>query len=313
MTVTEPQGEKEWSVEELLSKAEDLIDAFQFEAAEKFVTRVLDTTPESCLALQFHASILIETGRHQLAVEALEKAIGVEPDAGYEKYFALAQLSEGAKAFGCYERGVSILRLGDEEDKSLKVSSALCAAAELYMTDLCDQADAEDRCTKLLQEALATDPTNPEVYRVMADLLLVQQNTELARESMTKCYSLWRMAASPDPSECDPDSMDSEPTERGLPNYDFRLACAKIMLELSMFEEAEEIIDQLLADDDEACTPWYLLGVLNVMCDSGSAEIAREAFTAAEALVLREDEEEQDEELLASIRSFLADLPTTDE
>ena len=62
-----------------------------------------------------------------------------------------------------------------------KVSTACCAAAEIFMTDLCDDEDAEIQCSSWLERAMSTDPTNPEVFRVLADLRMCQEKPEEAQ------------------------------------------------------------------------------------------------------------------------------------
>jgi len=70
-----------------------------------------------------------------------------------------------------YNKGVEVLKRdadsyrigGRDEDCSLairQVASAYASIAELYMTDLCDEAGAEQNCEGSLQEGLKVDPTN---------------------------------------------------------------------------------------------------------------------------------------------------------
>ena len=49
-------------------------------------------------------------------------------------------------------------------DLKYEISSAFVSIAELFMTDLCDEDDAETECEKYLNLSLAADPTNIETY-----------------------------------------------------------------------------------------------------------------------------------------------------
>jgi len=70
-----------------------------------------------------------------------------------------------------YKKGIDVLKKdaemykigGREEDTALavrQVASAYASVAELYMTDLCDEPNAETNCEQALQEALQIDNGN---------------------------------------------------------------------------------------------------------------------------------------------------------
>lgn len=85
----------------------------------------------------------------------------LEPEEGPDKYLYMAQLHEGREALGHYEKGLELLRkkLADgadrpkEEEVALRqrVCMAYCSVGELFLTDLCFDADAETRCQVRLQ------------------------------------------------------------------------------------------------------------------------------------------------------------------
>ena len=55
-----------------------------------------------------------------------------------------------------------------EEIKGLHedISAAFCSLAEVYLTDLCEEDEAQDTCLALMDKALAYDPTNIEALQV---------------------------------------------------------------------------------------------------------------------------------------------------
>ena len=51
-----------------------------------------------------------------------------------------------------------------------QVSTAHCSVAELFMTDLCDEEEAEEVCKTSIMKAIEVDPSNPETYQHMVSL-----------------------------------------------------------------------------------------------------------------------------------------------
>lgn len=90
--------------------------------------------------------------------QVLARSILLGPEEGPDKYLYMAQLHEGREALGHYEKGLDLLRkqLADgggaggpkEAEAALRQRAcmAYCSVAELFMTDLCFEEDAEARC-----------------------------------------------------------------------------------------------------------------------------------------------------------------------
>lgn len=287
-------------IDTLLTTAEELVDAFQFETARELTTKALEIDPHSVKALQLHAAISIELGDIPTGHHCLQTIINEQPETIPDVYLALAQLSSGKTALDYYVKGIEIfqqnLQTLQDEDR-MAASSAMCAVAELFMTDLCEEEDAEKRCEEALEHAKTVCPGNPEVYRVECDLRLVQQKETEASVAMQRCLAAWAEA--------------EEDGSRRM-SFEFRTAVAKLLIEMRQFEDGETILEQLIEEDDEAYLPWYLLGVSCVFKED-ELETAREAFEMARFLLMRESEEQRDEELLESIAEFLSDLPAVEE
>lgn len=60
------------------------------------------------------------------------------------------------------ESHVNIEEYKEEHSLERDLSSIYCSIAELYLTDLCDESDAESCCTAAIKSAMETDPTNAE-------------------------------------------------------------------------------------------------------------------------------------------------------
>ena len=64
-------------------------------------------------------------------------------------------------------------------DVSREMSNAFCAVAELWMTDLCDEGEAEVECGLSVEKAVEADQTNPEAWQTKSRLHLVKSEFEV--------------------------------------------------------------------------------------------------------------------------------------
>jgi len=58
---------------------------------------------------------------------------------------------------------------------------------------------------------------------------------------------------------------EEEEEESNTPTYDFRINTAKILVELEEPQKASQVLEMLLAEDDEVVEIWYLLGYVYVL------------------------------------------------
>ena len=142
-----------FSIEEILDKADNFIEEYNYEMAQKFLERALEINCDHPRALETIASLLLESGEIEKAKQCLGRAITVQPNQGHTKYFSLAQFFGGDEALQIYRQGILVAESalgqfeGDEEKEVRKeCASAYSAVAELYMTDLCDEPEAETEC-----------------------------------------------------------------------------------------------------------------------------------------------------------------------
>lgn len=287
------------TVQELLVQAENALDRFELEECLRLCEQAIQLDAGSVDALQLYASVLIEMGQVEPAREVLLKAIAISPNTGFEKYLAVAQLSISQESLGFYSEAARILNeeaaqtTDAEELKQLKRqrSGIFCSAAELYLTDLCFEDNAESQCEQLVNEAIQADSTNPEAYRIQADLRLGQERKEDAKASIIHCLSLWK---------------DLSFDDLQFPLYDQRIAMAKVALEVDLFEESTTILEGLLEEDDSVIDTWYLLGISQLSLKDVEGVI--EALVSALALMVRLPQEDVDEEQKESIFKVLQEI-----
>lgn len=201
-------------------------------------------------------------------------------DMHYEKYLILGQITNEFESLSYYQKSLSIINnlinTNDnnsmtskdqhefpDEDGHLKFlkSSILCSMAELFLTDLCMQPDAEQQCQHLLEIALDLDPLNVEVLQTMANFNMSQNLPLVAKENLMKSFSGWSHLLTMDSDEYD--DLDGENSLKvdELPSYEFRLCCCRLMIELGMFTESLLVATNLTNEDDSIVEPWYLVAL----------------------------------------------------
>ncbi|KAJ5333245.1 uncharacterized protein N7506_007028 [Penicillium brevicompactum] len=180
---------------------------------------------------------------------------------GAEKFLWLAQLSEagGKDSVLWFEMGVTSLRqalqglegktspeaIADIAQKKTKLSNALCAVAETYMTDLSWEEDAEARCEALITEAITVTPEAPEVLQTLASIRISQLRTEDAQAALVRSMGIWK---------------DLTPGDVNVPDFAIRISLARLLMEVTLEFEALEVLERLILEDDQSVEAWYLGG-----------------------------------------------------
>ena len=156
----------------------------------------------------------LQLGNAEQSLVALRKAIEFD-EQNAELWFRMGQVSEGQEALKCYGQGAGILtpqldtcdKKDDEKMKSLRtqLSQACCNVADLYMTDLCFESDAEEKTTNAVTMsfgynhggvagagatgALHEMPHHlPDPYQSLANLRLSQQKPWEASLAILKVW-----------------------------------------------------------------------------------------------------------------------------
>lgn len=260
------------SPESLLIQAATLLQTSQPEEALVYAKRalgLLQPTSEPTLAalpaLNLLGEISVELGDPESARDVFLAAAALDEDGasdGAEKFLWLAQLNEegGAESVRWFEKGVEVLKgeIGELEgklkksevtealeEKKQKMANALCGIAEVYMTDLSWEEDAEGRCEAAVTEALFVAPNSPEPLQTLASIRISQTRLEDARAALTRSMDLWK-------------SLD--PDDPKVPDYSTRISLARLLMEAEMEDEAIEVLERLVGENDSSVETWYLGG-----------------------------------------------------
>ncbi|CEJ90718.1 Putative Tetratricopeptide-like helical [[Torrubiella] hemipterigena] len=275
MAPSRPKSGKSDNPAKLLDDAETLLNVGKVEEAVALAENALENTGAGgdfeLRALNFLGILSIELGDVDEAKEYFEKAVKLDQDGtleekiggGPEKFLFLAELSDegGQDSVKWFDLGAVALRkqiqaLADNssktpeqqasyEEKQEKLGGVLCAVAEVYMTDLSWEEDAEQRCEALITEAMMVAPGSPETWQTVANVRISQERSDEAKEALKRSLEIWQ---------------DLPPEDPSVPAFPSRIALARLLLETDMMEEALTVLERLVTDDDESIEAWYLGG-----------------------------------------------------
>ncbi|KAL9101478.1 MAG: hypothetical protein Q9163_003273 [Psora crenata] len=260
----------------LLSLAERKLGMGEIEEASRCARKALKSLQRGCgeglmgtaalPAVHLLAEIEIERGDLDAARRLFEEAVVLDPEGripeaaggGAEKFLWLAQLSEqgGKESLRWFKRGAEVLRddiarLGEHvgpagQEKRKKLSGALCGMVEVYMTDLSWEEDAEATCERLIAEAMMVAPESAETWQTLASVRISQVRTAEAREALGKSMELWKNVG--------PEASSS------VPDFPTRVSLARLLMEVELQEEALEVVERLVSEEDQSVEAWYLGG-----------------------------------------------------
>ncbi|MBE3042463.1 tetratricopeptide repeat protein, partial [Candidatus Bathyarchaeota archaeon] len=270
MAPTRPKDKKAnkpLSFHALLQEATAKVQSGDHEGAIKAAQRALDGTGEGgdfeLAALNLLGLAHIELGDIDGARPRLLRAVEIDGDGshdealggGPEKFLWLAQISDegGADSVGWYERGAGVLRRQIAElsakasrteqddaalvEKSQSLAGVLCAVAEVYMTDLSWETDAEGRCEALVTEATMVCPESAETWQTVANVRISQERVEDARGALGRSMEVWRELPEGDVA---------------VPEFPTRVSLARLLMEVEMLTDAMWVLERLLSEDDES-------------------------------------------------------------
>lgn len=237
----------------LMCLAHSALARFAYDEACDLMQQALRLRPTDTEALDLLGDVLLTyMGEEEKGRAALQHSINVAPDAGYVKYFSLAQLEGAQTGLQMYERGlVNIARelaaavRGSEEERELRASAAqaCCAVAELWTTDLCMEDGAEGRCEAAVGAALGHLPDGVEGHYLLAQLRLRQQRIDESRAALSRAVSLLGACSDDD-----------------LPSTEVRVELAKLLVQVDEWGAAYRVLKGILREDDGNGFVWYLLG-----------------------------------------------------
>ena len=267
-----------------IEKAQDCMEQFppQVELAAKFFKKAFEMAPTDCDVLDAFGEFLANCGENEIAMQVLMQSCALEPEKNSSKYMYLSQLKQGKDSLECIERGIILMRkemANKERDEKLckmQIASAYCSVAEIYMTDLCDEPEAEDKCKQALKEAVELDPDDFEVNAQCAQFCKTVIEDAKAKVHCQKCMEVL-------------EKVKTKPEE--WPPGPVRATFTQTLLDLGLSDAAGCVIETLMEEDDEDPQLWYLAASANAQ--QGDKPGAMECLQTLEGLVGKRKEEFQ--------------------
>jgi len=222
-------------------------------------------------ALVLNAEIHLALGDVDQARSHFLRATNVDLDGALisaEPWLWLAQLCEegGRKSIEFFSKAAEVMRneidvLEDTEamavegnqkildGRKAKLADALCGMAEVYMTDLSWEADAENVCEQLVTEAVAVCPEqlSAGALQTLASVRISQDRVDDARQALKRSMEIWK--------DLPPDTQDD-----ARPDFATRVSLARLLMEVDVEKEAMNVLEGLVKEDDQSVEAWYLGG-----------------------------------------------------
>jgi hypothetical protein len=226
----------------------------------------------------------------------------------------LAQLSGGQESLGFLQRALSVLTERHRQTTADKlqnsrlkqeISGVYCLLTELYLTDCCFDADAEQLATRYAQQSIEWDQRNPDAYQAMASVLLSQSDrTGEAEQMLLKSVMLWM------PQQDLIDSGDysaqqlkaavtqfemCNETPVAMPEHKCRMANAKLWTELGRYQLSVRVLETLQQEMDEDLELWYLIAY-NYYCDGARRLWRANSANINSNIIINDDEQQQQQQ-----------------
>ena len=235
---------KSFTATDLVRKAEDFVARLDIDTACKFYERALQMDERNHEIMDAFAAIKLESGDIDTAEKLFRTSISIAPDNGYEKYMYMAQIVGGHEGVKFTLKGIELANeTGDRKPVS---ASMYCSLAEIYMTDLSNEKDAEQKCEFYVQKAIEMDGKfGIEPLQALGGLRVLQGKRKEATDAMKTVFERLQKATE----------------ESEIPEYEVRVRTAQLLLETNMAAEALSLIHVLLHENDEVPNVWYLGGL----------------------------------------------------
>lgn len=260
-----------------LSPCEQLLENIEMQLAQLDVPGAKQTAEEAmklatsddekAQVFDAMAQILLDEGIHvDEAVGYFKQAETLAPGSSFERCSNLGQLTQTHESLHYYQQGLNLLeqqicelgpkRKGEDPDVAMMraefmelAANIMCSIGDLYMTDLCDEENAEKECTRFLSEAIKIAPTNIDALRTIGNLRMIQGNKQQAIKHTKDAYQ---------------HLINAVDQGKPVPEFLSRTELAKQLYELQLWSDATELFCALLDEDEQIGELWLYAGVSSI-------------------------------------------------
>jgi predicted Zn-dependent protease len=141
--------------QELFRLAEEKYESLDYEEAEYFYGLAYAKNPQDEMLVMCYANLLKTTQQEKKAQTVLERNIQDVPAGTYKRFMELADIYHGVHSIQTYERGIDAARkclanpfksTAPEPEIKRDIAQAYAGIAEVCLTDLLEERDAEAKC-----------------------------------------------------------------------------------------------------------------------------------------------------------------------
>ena len=308
--LVDAQQQRAQQLAEHVSHAEELVGRAHYTEATQLLAALLSSHPTVAALHDLLALAAVGLGDTDGALQHIVAACQLDAHGSGDRWMYKGQLSHGREAMEAFERGAAVYRRQkddlqarqqqqnaahsddkeereDEEEEeeataegrlgrlaALRqcLSTAYVSMAELYVTDCCDESEAEQRCESLLAGAMDEWPNNADGAYATANLRLIQGDQQQAAHWLDRTVAILEhssddirlpalslLAAATSGSSC--------PLSSGAAaSYELRLNVAKLAYELGRHSQCARLLDALLDEDDQFIEVQHLAALAHMHC-----------------------------------------------
>ena len=315
-------------IDKLIEKGNECLNRAQPMLAARFFVKALEQRNTDTGIMDALAECFLGMGDAHKALPLIEKSIELEPESTPYKYLNMAQLEEGQEALMNYQTAIRIFDRMKENNESVtkpttvfnmevdnsdnqinilkELSKAYCGIAELYLTDLCDEENAEQDCESSLKAALKYDENNLDAKQTLASMRISQRNPEaciIIEGVYDEVYTAYKdNQAKPIITMVDGKAGDDTSNkEKDLPDPSFLLQTCKLLIECAqdkpdLATKAMDLLTLLLNENDEDPELWFVMGMGALACQPREKDSAKDAFMKSRALIEKSIERMEEKE-----------------
>jgi len=192
-----------------------------------------------------------------------------------------------------------------------EVGKAYCNVADMYMTDLCMEDDAEQQCEEAIRHATQHDASSLDLGLTLSNLRLSQSRPEEACTAIDAVYTHIVAALDVQVSKPILSAFRADPArgasagvsassssvgggegegDEGMPDPEMCVSVVKRLIECAAVKPAlglaaMEVAQRLLLLDDSNVELWYLIGVACLYCSPPEVGSAVEALVRAKEML----------------------------
>jgi len=264
---------------ELILETRKLLGLSQFKEALKLLKQHKNQYGSNVEFLQIFGETYLENGKVDKAYEFLEQSCSLDTEGqfGSEKFFYLGQIIGGQKGIEFIDHGIAQLttKLTESQNDEVlrkqvikKLNQGLFAEIEIWMTDLCMEPEAENKCDELITQSLTIDDQNPESWSLLASIRISQQRDQDALEAVNKAWDLFDAKktslennANINTGEIDTEEISIEYVELIQP----LITLSRFAIEMGNYELGSVIASNVRDVDEDNVESYYLEGFANYL------------------------------------------------